>query len=315
MSKRPAEATGEGKNTRLKLDDSECVSIRAIVHNKVAQTISESAADTVKNAEVQVSEYVVGAIERIVTIYGPVIEVAKAFVAILSAQNQTLLRLAVPHYCFGSILGPRNTRRNEIVDQTGVKLNTTETNLPQSSERGVTLRGEWRAIEAALAMIGQDYLRNKDRIQHAMNVEYSPPAIQGHYGHPASLREVKPDDTMVTAANPYGIAPSSLQQPIVENNAAASLPAGPAATQQPVKSTERISQSIFIPNDMVGAIIGKQGSKINEIRTLSGSHIKIAEPDPARPTERLIQVEGTAEQNQAALYMLYQRLEAEKRRQ
>ncbi|CAO3620295.1 unnamed protein product [Mucor hiemalis] len=37
------------------------------------------------------------------------------------------------------------------------------------------------------------------------------------------------------------------------------------------------AQQIFIPNEMVGCIIGKGGSKINEIRQLSGSHIKIAD--------------------------------------
>jgi poly(rC)-binding protein 2/3/4 len=39
-----------------------------------------------------------------------------------------------------------------------------------------------------------------------------------------------------------------------------------------------ITQQIYIPNDMVGAIIGKGGAKINEIRQLSGSVIKINEP-------------------------------------
>lgn len=323
MAKRAAEAVEETKNSRLKLDDSQCVSIRAIVSNQVAAQVSDAAA-TYTDAEVQVSAYVIGAIERIVSVYGTIEAVAKALVSILSQNAQGSVRLTVPHYCLGTILGRHNARRNEIIDQTGVKLSTTETNLPLSSEKGLTLRGKANSIEAALQMIGHDYLRNKDRIQLAMNVEYRPPPIQGVYGHPASLREVKPDDTMVTAANPYGIAPNALQQPVADAQAA--LPIGPAAQQQqqqaqhpqqqqPAKSTERISQSIYIPNDMVGAIIGKQGSKINEIRNLSGSHIKIAEPDPARPTERLIQVEGTAEQNQAALYMLYQRLEAEKRRQ
>ena len=39
-----------------------------------------------------------------------------------------------------------------------------------------------------------------------------------------------------------------------------------------------LTQQIYIPNDMVGAIIGKGGAKINEIRQLSGSVIKINEP-------------------------------------
>lgn len=58
---------------------------------------------------------------------------------------------------------------------------------------------------------------------------------------------------------------------------------------------------------MVGAIIGKGGAKINEIRQLSGSVIKINEPQD-NSNERLVTITGTQECNQMALYMLYQRL-------
>lgn len=68
-----------------------------------------------------------------------------------------------------------------------------------------------------------------------------------------------------------------------------------------------ITQQIFIPNDMVGAIIGKGGAKINEIRQLSGSVIKINEPQDNN-NERLVTITGTQECNQMALYMLYSRL-------
>merc|ERR1711939_418456 len=74
-----------------------------------------------------------------------------------------------------------------------------------------------------------------------------------------------------------------------------------------------ITQQIYIPNDMVGAIIGKGGAKINEIRHLSGSVIKINEPQD-NSNERLVTITGTQECNQMALYMLYSRLESEKHR-
>ena len=70
---------------------------------------------------------------------------------------------------------------------------------------------------------------------------------------------------------------------------------------------QSLTQQIFIPNDMVGAIIGKGGAKINEIRQLSGSVIKINEPQD-NSNERLVTINGTQECNQMALYMLYSRL-------
>jgi heterogeneous nuclear rnp K-like protein len=68
-----------------------------------------------------------------------------------------------------------------------------------------------------------------------------------------------------------------------------------------------LTQQIYIPNDMVGAIIGKGGQKINEIRQVSGSVIKINEPQD-NSNERLVTITGTEECNRMALYMLYSRL-------
>lgn len=89
---------------------------------------------------------------------------------------------------------------------------------------------------------------------------------------------------------------------------AAQARGGPSAT--PVSGVlpgQPLTQQIYIPNDMVGAIIGKGGAKINEIRHLSGSVIKINEPQE-NSNERLVTITGTQECNQMALYMLYSRL-------
>ena len=112
-----------------------------------------------------------------------------------------------------------------------------------------------------------------------------------------------------TAATPrtpsYGAGP---QQP----GGYGQMPPQPGPHGQPAQPPhampgQPITQQIFIPNDMVGAIIGKGGAKINEIRHLSGSVIKINEPQD-NSNERLVTITGTQECNQMALYMLYSRL-------
>ena len=107
---------------------------------------------------------------------------------------------------------------------------------------------------------------------------------RGPYGGPA-------------APAPYGAHPAAAP---VAHGAAPHAAVG-AIPGQP------LTQQIFIPNDMVGAIIGKGGAKINEIRQLSGSVIKINEPTD-NSNERLVTITGTQECNQMALYMLYSRL-------
>lgn len=73
------------------------------------------------------------------------------------------------------------------------------------------------------------------------------------------------------------------------------------------------TQQIYIPNDLVGCIIGKGGSKINEIRHMSASQIKIMEPgaglngapSSGSEGERLVVITGQPANIQMAVQLLY----------
>jgi len=169
-------------------------------------------------------------------------------------------------------------------------------------------------------------------------VPYVPQAAGGQWGPPEHFRRQQPPQrpppTGYGAQQGYG-QPAHMQaqqpmhyggaasprQPYVGAGPQAPTPYGahapqphvghPQAPQQPVAGGmvpgQPLTQQIFIPNDMVGAIIGKGGAKINEIRQLSGSVIKINEPQD-NSNERLVTITGTQESNQMALFMLYSRL-------
>ncbi|KAF8475523.1 hypothetical protein BDZ91DRAFT_183783 [Kalaharituber pfeilii] len=172
-------------------------------------------------------------------------------------------------------------------------------------------------------------------------VPYTPQPVYGSYGHPDTFKRHTNSATR-TPANPYGIPylhgqpPVAAPQPPIHYDTSANpayhgagphQPGAHGAQQgavhggQPMAQGNMaglipgapLTQQIYIPNDMVGAIIGKGGAKINEIRSLSGSVIKINEPQD-NSNERLVTITGTQECNQMALYMLYSRLESEKHR-
>lgn len=164
-------------------------------------------------------------------------------------------------------------------------------------------------------------------------VPYVPAPAGGSYGHPDNMRRHdRPIHTAAHGAYQQGYAPHAAQTSAHFGGAPAAGygglgpqmpgqpgPAGPQAHANPAQAMpgvipgQPLTQQIFIPNDMVGAIIGKGGQKINEIRQLSGSVIKINEPQD-NSNERLVTITGTQECNQMALYMLYSRLESEKHR-
>lgn len=170
-------------------------------------------------------------------------------------------------------------------------------------------------------------------------VPYVPQAAGGQFAHPETFRRQN-NNAQRTPANPYGMAymhgqpPQQQSGPSMHYGGAGSPRGNPAyagagphqpqayvqaapqvaghsvAPQQSMPGAvpgQAITQQIYIPNDMVGAIIGKGGAKINEIRQLSGSVIKINEPQD-NSNERLVTITGTQECNQMALYMLYSRL-------
>lgn len=165
---------------------------------------------------------------------------------------------------------------------------------------------------------------------------YVPQPAGGQYSHPTNFRRQEPQRTPVHGGYgaphmhgqpaqpapyghpnmPYGAGSPSrahyggAAQPAAYggHHGAAPVAHGAAPNQPPAQMPgQPLTQQIFIPNDMVGAIIGKGGAKINEIRQLSGSVIKINEPTD-QSNERLVTITGTQECNQMALYMLYSRL-------
>ena len=150
---------------------------------------------------------------------------------------------------------------------------------------------------------GDNYNRRHDARTHHMAPG---PYPQQYHPQAPPPNQSMPIHYGAQAASPYGAAPH--MPPHGAPHVAAPGPGGPHG--QPMAANmpgAPMTQQIYIPNDMVGAIIGKGGSKINEIRQISGSVIKINEPQD-NTNERLVTITGTEECNRMALYMLYSRL-------
>ncbi|KAG8442547.1 hypothetical protein GDO86_011373 [Hymenochirus boettgeri] len=63
------------------------------------------------------------------------------------------------------------------------------------------------------------------------------------------------------------------------------------------------SHELTIPNDLIGCIIGRQGSKINEIRQMSGAQIKIANASEGNG-ERQVTITGSPANISLAQYLI-----------
>ena len=160
----------------------------------------------------------------------------------------------------------------------------------------MSVSGVADAIHIATYYIGNILIEANERMPSYQNSSYRPSSM-----------------SRTSRTAPGGYQGSSYVPGGAYQQAGAGAPAPyhggpPAHAAAAAAATQQLqTQQIYIPNDMVGAIIGKGGAKINEIRHLSGSVIKINEPQD-NSNERLVTITGTAECNQMALYMLYSRL-------
>ncbi|KAI1791657.1 hypothetical protein LXA43DRAFT_972910 [Ganoderma leucocontextum] len=263
-------------------------------------------------ARVMVSESIPGNPERILNVNGPLDAVSKAFGLIVRRINDepfdkpsvpgsraVTIKFMIPNSRMGSVIGKGGTKIKEIQDASGARLNASEGMLPGSTERLLSVSGVADAIHIATYYIGNILIEANERqpSSSSNHSTYRPTSTSRRPPYMGS--SYVPGYAPAPAAHtPYAGAPSQLQ-----------------------------TQQIYIPNDLVGCIIGKGGAKINEIRHMSASQIKIMEPGavgvgmngapaPAGSEgERLVVITGQPANIQMAVQLLYSRLEQEKQKQ
>jgi heterogeneous nuclear rnp K-like protein 2 len=206
----------------------------------------------------------------------------------------------------GTIIGRNGLKIKAIQDGSGARMVASKDMLPQSTERIVEVQGSPEAIGRAISEIGKCLLEDWERglgtvlFHPGTNDDRSGGnrrTSHGYSGPSYSSRRSNGE------ANPRGRASPP---------ASSDTPNSPGGAAQPAANLR--TQNISIPSDMVGCIIGRSGTKITEIRRLSGSKISIAKAPHDETGERMFTIVGTPEANEKALFLLYNQLESEKER-
>ncbi|KAH7104020.1 hypothetical protein BKA62DRAFT_695361 [Auriculariales sp. MPI-PUGE-AT-0066] len=270
------------------------------------------------------------------------------------------MKLLIPNSRMGSVIGKAGIKIREIQEASGARLNASEGVLPGSSERVLSVAGVADAIHIATYHVGEILLESQSSQKEVFpNANYNsyrpapqnlasrpppqPPQPQmnshGYHNYTQPQQQQYPHPHPYQQHQPPHLHPyphHAQQRPGFANLAQPNTPSpyppthiAPAPpphshSQQPAQPlVHSLQQEIFVPNDLVGCIIGKGGSKINEIRQQSQTQIKIMEPGVTSggvraaggTTDRLITVYGQHANVQMAVSLLVQRIEQEKRKQ
>ncbi|KAK9236551.1 hypothetical protein V1525DRAFT_406652 [Lipomyces kononenkoae] len=272
------------------------LTLRALVSSKEAGVIigkqGKNVADLREATGVKagVSKPVPGVHDRVLSVTGTLEGVAKAYSmaaqtlvdspppsASSLASGTTSIRLLISHNQMGTIIGRQGLKIKAIQDECRVRMVASKEMLPNSTERIVEVQGSAESIRLAVWEIGKCLVEDWQRATGTILYNPQPKgefASGGGYGGPRA-RTGNPADFESSEGNEQ-------------------------------------TQNIAIPADMVGCIIGRGGAKIQEIRRVSGARISIAKQPHDESGERMFTIRGTADENERALFMLYEQLEHEK---
>ncbi|XP_054866579.1 poly(rC)-binding protein 2-like isoform X4 [Amphiprion ocellaris] len=279
--------------------------------------------------------------ERIITITGPTDCVFRAFTMIafkleedlaalvangtVTSKPPVTLRLVIPASQCGSLIGKGGSKIKEIRETTGAQVQVAGDLLPNSTEREVTISGSQDAIIQCVKLICTVILESPPK---GATIPYRPNPTPGtvllagnqvsHWvfeasdfgSHPLFSVAQGGVDLQQTYAvqSHYGIPHSELaklhqlsmhQQGLapISQSATQVLPGGVESNSQTT------SQELLIPNDLIGSIIGRQGTKINEIRQVSGAQIKIGSQIDST-SDRHVTITGTPIAINLAQYLI-----------
>ncbi|XP_033623909.1 poly(rC)-binding protein 3 isoform X2 [Fukomys damarensis] len=262
-----------------------------------------------------------------------------------TSKPPVTLRLVVPASQCGSLIGKGGSKIKEIRESTGAQVQVAGDMLPNSTERAVTISGTPDAIIQCVKQICVVMLESPPKgatipyrpkpastpvifaggqvradplaastanlsllLQHPPLPAYT---IQGQYAipHPdlTKLHQLAMQQTPFPPLGQTNPAFPGEKLPLHSSEEAQNLMGQSSGLEaSPPASTHELT----IPNDLIGCIIGRQGTKINEIRQMSGAQIKIANATEGS-SERQITITGTPANISLAQYLINARLTSE----
>jgi len=256
--------------------------------------------------------------ERVITVTGPTDAIFKAYSLICkklededNARSERRgserdedppkkeglsLKLVIPASQCGSLIGKGGSKIKEIREVTGCSIQVASDPLPGSTERMVTVTGSRDSVTQCVYHICCVFLESPAK---GTTVQYQPgrggfTANGPMIGHRETRGPPNPiasllglGDGSSTLAAIASIAGSQIRRHEIRNREERGLGSG-------IEGREATFQ-MTVPNELIGSVIGKGGSKIAEIRQMSGAMIRISrsdDPATAADEERQINITG-----------------------
>eukprot|EP00457_Paulinella_chromatophora_P005632 gb/GEZN01005649.1/.p1 GENE.gb/GEZN01005649.1/~~gb/GEZN01005649.1/.p1 ORF type:complete len:553 (-),score=82.33 gb/GEZN01005649.1/:77-1735(-) len=243
----------------------------------------------------------------------------------------------------GAIIGKGGEVIKQMQEQTGCRIQLSNDVLDNSTDKSVTLSGSLESVHLAIQAIipkleesaikpgmpvipympGKAAAPQQDASAGAYGQQQAYGAYGGYPGYGAGgygaqAAAYSPYGQAVTAygygQQAYGGYPAAYGQPVVASGGVGGGDASGYKGGGGYKGTRGAgapegSTPYNIPTTSAGAVIGKGGSVISHIKAQSGTQITISDPDPKNPNERTVNISGTTQGVETAIYLIKQRVD------
>lgn len=322
------------------------VELRVLISNAEAGVVIGKGGSNVKHIREQTSTYISilrsegDARERVMSIQGLVEGVVKGLCMIADlwaadtgnpdkepqqpaeVKTDVGFKILVHKFLSGCLIGKGGMIARDISSVSGFRLKISPDMLEGSTEKVAFLSGPIASLPTALNKVVKQLADNPLR-PNSSAIPYVPGMRVRGYPMPAPGRgdfRGYPGQARIYGQDATGAVPGYAAQGMDGGYGRADqFYAGyPQQTQerptttrdggyqpQPGESVQRIA----IPTICAGAVLGKGGRIIGDIKRQSGCSIRIADPEPSTPNERIVTVVGNPQGIQTAIYLIGNRVE------
>jgi RNA-binding protein Nova len=236
------------------------------------------------------------------------------------------MKIVVPNSTAGMIIGKAGSAIKSISEQTGARIQISQKDADSvAGERVVCVSGTEEQVQAACAIITA---KVQEDPEHALNnnIMYTGLSTSrgghsnGHFGSNLPLSALSgfgglglpntgSQGTQNAAAN-HILAQAALMSGSNPLSSALGIsPTTTATTSSSIQSSATLE--ITVPDELIGAILGKGGKTINEFMQYSGARIQVSQKGEFVPgtSNRKVVITGDVQAAQLAHFLITQRLQ------
>lgn len=239
------------------------------------------------------------------------------------------MKIVVPNSTAGMIIGKGGAVIKSYSEQTGARIQISQKDAESvAGERIVCVSGSEEQVKAACAIIAT---KVQEDPEHALNNNIMYTGLtptrahsNGHFTSGLQLGAAMTGYNALGMASPAGTqstqgATATANQYLAQaalmggtnqlNSALGMSPATTAPTSSSIQSSATLE--ITVPDELIGAILGRGGKTINELMQYSGARIQVSQKGEFVPgtTNRKVVITGEVQAAQLAHFLITQRLQ------